>query len=73
MQPPASSPSPAVASFAAYQTVLNSVRYTNAGDNPTNYGTNQSRTLSVTAFDGLTHSDLANGQRSPSSASTTRR
>ena len=48
------------ASFADYQTVLNSIRYTNAGDNPTNYGANQSRTLSVTAFDGLVHSDLAN-------------
>jgi Ca2+-binding RTX toxin-like protein len=49
-----------LASLAAYQTVLNSVRYTNAGDNPTDYGNSQSRTLSVTAFDGLTHSDLAN-------------
>jgi hypothetical protein len=49
-----------LASLAAYQTVLNSVRYTNAGDNPTDYGNSQSRTLSITAFDGLTHSDLAN-------------
>ncbi|MEA3015115.1 MAG: large repetitive protein [Sphingomonadales bacterium] len=49
-----------LATLAAYQTVLNSVRFTNAGDNPTDYGNSQSRTLSVTAFDGLTHSDLAN-------------
>ena len=39
--------------------MLNSIRFTNAGDNPTNYGNATSRTLSITVFDGLTHSDLA--------------
>ncbi|HYI47410.1 MAG TPA: Ig-like domain-containing protein [Allosphingosinicella sp.] len=47
------------ASFAAYQTVLDSVRFTNAGDNPTNYGANTSRTISFTVFDGLINSDPA--------------
>ncbi len=48
-----------LATLAAYQTALNSVRFTNAGDNPTNYGNNQTRTLSITVFDGLTHSDVS--------------
>ena len=47
------------ASAAAYQTVLNSVRYTNAGDNPTSYGTSTSRTISFNTFDGLAYSDPA--------------
>jgi len=47
------------ASFAAYQTVLDSVRFTNAGDNPTNYGNSPSRTISFTVFDGLINSDPA--------------
>ncbi len=45
------------ASLAAYQTVLASVRYTASGDNPTVYGTNQTRTLSWTVFDGLINSN----------------
>ncbi|WP_338818910.1 hypothetical protein [Acidovorax temperans] len=45
------------ASLAAYQTALNSVRYANAGDNPTNYGAATSRTISFTTFDGLATSD----------------
>src|SRR5207253_4915715 len=48
-----------LATLAQYQTVLNSVRFTNAGDNPTNYGFNTSRTISFTTFDGLAHSDPA--------------
>ncbi len=47
------------ASAAAYQALLPSVGFTNAGDNPTNYGNNTSRTISFTAFDGLAHSDPA--------------
>ena len=47
------------ATAAQYQTVLNSIRFTNAGDNPTNYGYNQTRTISVTTFDGLLNSDPA--------------
>jgi VCBS repeat-containing protein len=47
------------ATLAAYQTVLNSIRFTNAGDNPTNYGANASRTISFTTFDGLLNSDPA--------------
>ena len=47
------------ASFAAYQTVLDSVRFTNAGDNPTDYGASTSRTISFTVFDGLINSDPA--------------
>ncbi len=47
------------ASFAAYQTVLDSVALTAAGDNPTNYGANTSRTVSFTVTDGLLNSDPA--------------
>ena len=47
------------ASFAAYQTVLDSVALTAAGDNPTNYGANTSRTVSFTVTDGLINSDPA--------------
>jgi VCBS repeat-containing protein len=39
--------------------VLNSVRFTNAGDNPTAYGTSTSRTISFNTFDGLAYSDPA--------------
>ncbi len=45
--------------FAQYQTVLDSVRFTNAGDNPTNYGNSPSRTISFTVTDGLLNSDPA--------------
>lgn len=44
--------------FAAYQTVLNSVRFTASGDNPTAYGTNLVRTFSFSVTDGLAWSDL---------------
>ncbi|HEV7658613.1 MAG TPA: cadherin domain-containing protein [Allosphingosinicella sp.] len=47
------------ASPAAYQAVLDSVAFTNAGDNPTNFGANTSRTVSFTVFDGLISSDPA--------------
>ena len=47
------------ASFSQYQTVLNSVRFTASGDNPTQYGANTERTVSFTLFDGLAHSDVA--------------
>jgi Ca2+-binding RTX toxin-like protein len=47
------------ASFAAYQTVLDSVRFTNAGDNPTDYGASTSRIISFTVTDGLLNSDPA--------------
>ncbi|MEI9885432.1 MAG: DUF4347 domain-containing protein [Rhizomicrobium sp.] len=46
-----------VASFAAYQTVLQSVQFTNAGDNPTNYDTDTSRTITTVVSDGLIASD----------------
>jgi len=54
--------------FAQYQTVLDSVRFTNAGDNPTNYGTQPNRTIVFTVFDGLANSDLGTA-----TASMTRR
>ena len=47
------------ASFAAYQTVLDSVAFTAAGDNPTNYGANTTRTINFTVTDGLLNSDPA--------------
>jgi Ca2+-binding RTX toxin-like protein len=47
------------ASAAAYQTLLDSVAFTNAGDDPTNGGASTSRTISFTVFDGLIHSDPA--------------
>jgi Ca2+-binding RTX toxin-like protein len=47
------------ATLAQYQTVLNSIRFTNAGDNPTDYGLSPSRTISFTTFDGLANSDPA--------------
>ncbi|HEX8663395.1 MAG TPA: Ig-like domain-containing protein, partial [Beijerinckiaceae bacterium] len=47
------------AGFSAYQTVLDSVRFTTSGDNPTNYGTANSRTISFTVTDGLLNSDPA--------------
>jgi VCBS repeat-containing protein len=45
------------ASFAAYQTVLDTITFTNGGDNPTNYGEAPSRTISFVVFDGLAYSD----------------
>ncbi len=47
------------ASFAAYQTVLDSITYVNAGDNPTNYGASPTRVISFTVTDGLLNSDPA--------------
>ncbi len=47
------------ASEADYQAMLDSVTFTNAGDNPTNYGASTSRTISFTVFDGLIYSDPA--------------
>ena len=47
------------ASFAAYQTVLDLVAFSAAGDNPTNYGANPTRTVSFTVTDGLLNSDPA--------------
>jgi large repetitive protein len=41
------------ATFSAYQTVLQSVHFTDSGDNPTNYGTDQSRTIAWSVSDGL--------------------
>ncbi|HKE60333.1 MAG TPA: Ig-like domain-containing protein [Pyrinomonadaceae bacterium] len=46
-----------VSSFSNYQTVLASVRFQATGDNPTNYGTNASRTISWAVSDGLLTSD----------------
>ena len=45
--------------FAQYQTVLDSVRFSASGDNPTAYGTNTQRTISFTVTDGLLNSDPA--------------
>jgi hypothetical protein len=39
--------------FAHYQTVLNSVKFGSASENPTNYGTDNSRTISWSVSDGL--------------------
>ncbi|HEY5710944.1 MAG TPA: cadherin domain-containing protein [Allosphingosinicella sp.] len=47
------------ASAADYQTVLDSVGFTSAGDDPTNGGANTSRTISFTAFDGLIYGDTS--------------
>lgn len=47
------------ASPADYQAVLDSVAFTNAGDDPTNGGASTSRTISFTVFDGLISSDPA--------------
>lgn len=47
------------ASEADYQAMLDSVTFSNAGDNPTNYGASTSRTISFTVFDGLISSDPA--------------
>jgi hypothetical protein len=47
------------ASAADYQTVLDSVGFTNAGDDPTNGGASTSRTISFTAFDGLIYGDTS--------------
>ena len=47
------------ASAATYQAVLDSVGFTNAGDNPTANGTSTSRTISFSAFDGLISGDVA--------------
>jgi Ca2+-binding RTX toxin-like protein len=47
------------ASPADYQAVLDSVAFTNAGDDPTNGGASTSRTVSFTVFDGLISSDPA--------------
>lgn len=46
-----------VASFAAYQSALGMVSYSISGDNPDNYGTSTSRTLSYSVNDGLLDSD----------------
>ncbi len=48
-----------VRTLAQYQTVITSLTFTNAGDNPTNFGASTSRTISVTTFDGLANSDPA--------------
>lgn len=45
------------ASEADYRTILDSVAYANAGDDPTQGGTNTSRTVSFVTFDGLISSD----------------
>lgn len=46
-----------MATVAQYQTVLNSVGFANAGDNPTAFGTNTTRTITMNLFDGLTWGD----------------
>src|SRR5205085_4553530 len=46
-----------VASFADYQAALGQVSYSISGDNPDNYGTSTSRTLSYSVNDGLLDSD----------------
>lgn len=43
--------------FASIQTVLASVKFTNAGDNPTAYGAKTTRTISWSVSDGLLSSD----------------
>jgi VCBS repeat-containing protein len=45
--------------FAAYQNALNSVQFGSTSENPTNYGNDQSRTLTYTVTDGLLNSDPA--------------
>jgi hypothetical protein len=47
------------ATFAAYQTVLNSVTFTNAGDNPTEFGRSTTRAIAFQVHDGLSYSDPA--------------
>ena len=46
------------ATFAQYQTVLNSVRFAASGDNPTAYGSNAVRSFSASVTDGLVWSNL---------------
>ncbi len=46
-----------VSTFANYESAVSLVRYRNSGDNPTDYGTNTSRTLAYSVFDGLLYSD----------------
>ena len=48
------------ASYAQYATVLDTISFTNAGDNPTAYGASTSRTISFQVHDGLSYSDPAN-------------
>ncbi|HEY2134635.1 MAG TPA: DUF4347 domain-containing protein [Xanthobacteraceae bacterium] len=43
-------------SFAHYQTVFDSVHFTSTSENPTDYGSDTSRALSFTVFDGLVSS-----------------
>ncbi len=47
------------ASEADYRTMLDSVTFANAGDNPTNFGANTSRTISFAVFDGLLYGNAA--------------
>jgi len=46
-----------VNSFDNYEAALNLVAYSISGDNPDNYGTSTTRTLSYAVFDGLLYSD----------------
>ncbi|HEY2134633.1 MAG TPA: DUF4347 domain-containing protein, partial [Xanthobacteraceae bacterium] len=43
-------------SFAHYQTVFDSIHFTSTSENPTDYGSDTSRALSFTVFDGLVSS-----------------
>ncbi len=47
------------ATVAAYQAALSSLTFTTSGDNPTDFGTNASRTLSLAVYDGMLWSDVA--------------
>ena len=48
------------ASMANYQTALRSITFSSASDNPTNFGSNPSRTISWRANDGIVNSTAAN-------------
>ena len=47
------------ASEADYAAMLDSVTFANAGDNPTNFGANTTRTVGFAVFDGLIYGDVA--------------
>ena len=48
------------ATVATYQTALRSITFSSASDNPTNFGSNPSRTISWRANDGTVNSTAAN-------------
>ncbi|MFC7497697.1 Ig-like domain-containing protein [Enterovirga sp. GCM10030262] len=47
------------ASYAQYATVLDTITFTNSGDNPTDFGLSPTRTITFQVTDGLAYSDPA--------------